>query len=46
MQALGRPGVVEEPGMHARSVYGNREVSGSAEAPYWADGPRWEGEKP
>jgi hypothetical protein len=32
--------------MHARSVYGNREVSGSAEGPYWADGPRREGEKP
>jgi len=30
-QALGRPGVVREPGMHARSLYGNREVSGSAE---------------
>jgi len=27
------PGVVEEPGMHARSMYGNREVSGSAEGP-------------
>ena len=30
---VARPGVVEEPGMHARSVYGNREVSGSAEGP-------------
>ena len=29
-QALGRPGVVEEPGMHARSLHGNREISGSA----------------
>jgi hypothetical protein len=30
-QALGRPGVVREPGMYARSLYGNREVSRSAE---------------
>jgi hypothetical protein len=33
--ALGRPGVVEEPGTHARSMYGNREVSGSAEGSSW-----------
>jgi hypothetical protein len=32
-QALGQPGVVEEPGTYARSMYGNREVSGSAESP-------------
>lgn len=28
-QAPGRPGVVVEPGMHARSLYGNREISDS-----------------
>jgi hypothetical protein len=27
-QALRRPGVVEDPGMCARSLYGNREISG------------------
>ena len=27
-QALGRPGVVGEPGMCARSLHGNREISG------------------
>ena len=32
-QALGQPGVVEEPGMHASSLYGNREISGSATGP-------------
>jgi hypothetical protein len=32
-QVLGRPGGVEEPGTHACSMYGNREVSGSAEGP-------------
>ena len=26
-QALVRPGVVVDPGMHARSLYGNREIS-------------------
>ena len=26
-QALVRPGVVEDPGTHARSLYGNREIS-------------------
>lgn len=26
-QALVRPGVVEDPGMHARSLHGNREIS-------------------
>ncbi len=26
-QAPMRPGVVEDPGMHARSLYGNREIS-------------------
>jgi hypothetical protein len=30
---LGKPGVVEEPGMHASSLYGNREISGSATGP-------------
>ena len=28
LQALGRPGVVRDPGMCARSLYGNREISG------------------
>ena len=32
-QALGRPGVVEAPGTHASSLYGNREISGSAIGP-------------
>ena len=27
-QALGRPGVVADPGMCARSLHGNREISG------------------
>jgi hypothetical protein len=31
--SAGQPGVVEEPGMHARSLYGNREISGSATGP-------------
>jgi hypothetical protein len=42
MQVPGRPGVVEDPGMHRRSLNGNREISrlaGSA-------GPRREGEEP
>lgn len=26
-QAPARPGVVEDPGMHARSLHGNREIS-------------------
>ena len=30
-RASGRPGVVRDPGMCRRSLYGNREVSGSAE---------------
>ena len=29
-QALGWPGVVGESGMHASSLHGNREISGSA----------------
>jgi len=29
-RVLGRPGVVVEPGMHARSLYGNREISDPA----------------
>jgi hypothetical protein len=33
-QALGQPGVVEEPGTYARSLYGNREISGSAEGSF------------
>jgi hypothetical protein len=28
MRALGQPSVVEEPGMHGRSLHGNREISG------------------
>jgi hypothetical protein len=35
--------VVGEPGMHARSLYGNRRIGRSL---YWTDGPRWEGEEP
>jgi hypothetical protein len=30
MRALGRPGVVEDPGMCARSLHGNREILGLA----------------
>ncbi len=45
-RAPGRPGVVGEPGMHARSLNGNREVSGSAVGSAGPDGPRWEGEEP
>ena len=30
MRASGRPGVVEDPGMRARSLYGNREILGLA----------------
>ena len=32
--------------MHARSLNGNREVSGSAVGSTGPDGPRWEGEEP
>jgi hypothetical protein len=32
-QALGQPGVAEEPGMHASSLYGNGEISVSATGP-------------
>jgi hypothetical protein len=28
MRAPGRPGVVEDPGMRARSLHGNREILG------------------
>lgn len=40
-----RPGVVVDPGMCGRSLYGNREICGSAES-LWAIGPRREGEEP
>jgi hypothetical protein len=30
MRAPGRPGVVEDPGMCARSLHGNREILGLA----------------
>jgi hypothetical protein len=30
MRASGRPGVVEDPGMRGRSLYGNREILGLA----------------
>jgi len=30
MRALGRPGVVKDPGMCARSLHGNREILGLA----------------
>ena len=33
-QVLGRPGVVIEPGMCARSLHGNREISGLTSR-YW-----------
>ena len=39
------PGVVPDPGMCGRSLYGNREVCGSAES-LRAVGPRREGEEP
>ena len=31
MRALGRPGVVKDPGMCARSLHGNREILGLAD---------------
>jgi hypothetical protein len=43
-----RPGVVGDPGMCRRSLYGNREISGLAIHPRlmgW-DGPQREGEEP
>jgi hypothetical protein len=32
-QVVDRPGVVEDPGMHGRSLNGNREISRLAEPP-------------
>ena len=45
MQALGRPGVVEEPGMHACSVRGNRETPRPTTGALPAS-PHREGEEP
>jgi hypothetical protein len=39
-------GVVEDPGMSASFLYGNREVFWSAIGPPGPDGPRREGEEP
>ena len=40
------PGVVVEPGMRARSLYGNRENVLVGHRPPGPDGPRREGEEP
>jgi len=45
MRAPHRPGVVADPGMHASSLYGNREISSSATCDL-AEGPHREGEEP
>ena len=46
-RAPGRPGVVGDPGMCARSLHGNREISSpTVGAQYAADGPHREGEEP
>lgn len=45
LQAPGRPGVVEDPGMCGSSLYGNREISRLASRNTWA-GSRREGEEP
>ena len=45
-RAFGRPGVVRDPGMYGRSLYGNREISGSAMTSLGAHGPQREGEEP
>ncbi len=45
-RASDRSGVVEDPGMRASSLYGNREISWSTAAPIGTEGPRREGEEP
>jgi hypothetical protein len=39
------PGVVTDPGMYGSSMYGNREISGSAMSPFGVNGPQREGEE-
>jgi hypothetical protein len=46
LRASSRSGVVGEPGMHERSLHGNREISWSATGPIELRGPRQEGEEP
>jgi hypothetical protein len=45
-QASAWPGVVADPGMYGSSLYGNREISGSAMTSLEAYGPQREGEEP
>ena len=42
----GRSGVVGDPGMCGRSLYGNREISRSADGHLVPQGPHREGEEP
>jgi hypothetical protein len=41
-----QPGVVVDPGMHGSSLYGNRDISGSATFLLGGYGPQREGEEP
>lgn len=45
-QAPAYPGVVEDTGMHVRSLHGNREICGLVLARGLAQGPHREGEEP
>ena len=45
-RAPAQPGVVVDPGMHGSSLYGNREISGSATFLLGGYGPQREGEEP